>query len=517
MKKRGQTTASRIIIYMLIAIVAILIFYFGYRAVFGVTEAEETAMLETLKLQQKADVSRISTEEDVTRSYAYQLPRDYNEFCFVDLTRKNKIDMDYLKSAYPIIYNSLQSNANDNAFLFGKDVQAYNVGDIRVDCEPYFACFEKTGTRLLYRLKGMGTYAMPDVCEEITARPPYFESTDTDPVNLNVAPGTEIKFEAVPVDPEGSDLEVKWFVGSEEITEERETKSSGELTDFTRTFGELGYYYVKVQATDEQGLSASHLFRVRATLTPGNNPPEFVLVDGILVDYAPLPEIDVSLGERPVPVVLEVTQGKQIQFTLNAQDPDADFLTYSAQDLPSGAGFYVSTKQFLWTPMPTGEYKMLFNVSDARGGNDELDVKIMVTPPPYLACGACEGTQPPVITLSSLTNAHASTQDIYSQRICCKIVGADDSVVNSQTTACDSGIFVRLSGVTNAHAEKPGLSTAGYQDVCLKSTEGQITCEAKEACEEGEACVVKLSADMNAHLETCGQDNYGTSICCKLA
>ncbi len=59
-----------------------------------------------------------------------------------------------------------------------------------------------------------------------------------------------------------------------------------------------------------------------------------------------------------------ITEGEFLQFIVNAIDPDGDPLVYSAENLPEGANFVNNI--FSWTPDYTqsGEYDVLFMVSD---------------------------------------------------------------------------------------------------------------------------------------------------------
>ena len=45
-----------------------------------------------------------------------------------------------------------------------------------------------------------------------------------------------------------------------------------------------------------------------------------------------------------------IEEGKKIQFTVSAQDPDGDNIIYSAENLPLGADFDAQTRTFSWTP-----------------------------------------------------------------------------------------------------------------------------------------------------------------------
>ena len=79
--------------------------------------------------------------------------------------------------------------------------------------------------------------------------------------------------------------------------------------------------------------------------------------------------IEVSLNRPPLLAPINnktVDEGKLLQFTISASDPDGDSLTYSATNLAQGASFDSTTKTFSWTPNFTqaGLYSATFTVSD---------------------------------------------------------------------------------------------------------------------------------------------------------
>jgi len=45
-----------------------------------------------------------------------------------------------------------------------------------------------------------------------------------------------------------------------------------------------------------------------------------------------------------------VDEGELLEFTITATDPDGNDLTYSASNVPAGAGFDPITQTFTWTP-----------------------------------------------------------------------------------------------------------------------------------------------------------------------
>jgi len=63
-----------------------------------------------------------------------------------------------------------------------------------------------------------------------------------------------------------------------------------------------------------------------------------------------------------------VVEGALLSFTISATDTDSDPLTYSASNLPTGAGFNTATKTFSWSPgfSQSGTYSVTFTVSDGN-------------------------------------------------------------------------------------------------------------------------------------------------------
>jgi len=83
-------------------------------------------------------------------------------------------------------------------------------------------------------------------------------------------------------------------------------------------------------------------------------------------------------------------EGRAIQFTVSASDPDGQALTYSASDLPPGATFDPSSRIFSWTPnggwvVPPAtqqETMVVFSVSDGLSTANDT-VRITVFPPQW--------------------------------------------------------------------------------------------------------------------------------------
>ncbi|HBF35860.1 MAG TPA: hypothetical protein DDW50_00890 [Firmicutes bacterium] len=90
------------------------------------------------------------------------------------------------------------------------------------------------------------------------------------------------------------------------------------------------------------------------------------------------------LIEKP-PVMKElasytVNEGKQLNFTVSANDPNGDTLTYSISNMPAGAGLDPVTGKFSWIPddLQVGSYNLQFTASNARQLTDSKMVLVVV-------------------------------------------------------------------------------------------------------------------------------------------
>ncbi len=102
----------------------------------------------------------------------------------------------------------------------------------------------------------------------------------------------------------------------------------------------------------------------------GSYTVHFTVNDGQLSVTAPVIIKVYPSSDRP-PVMsaipsYSVKVGKLVSFTVKATDPDGDSLTYSADNLPSGASFLPGTGKFSWTPTSVGTYTVQFTVYDGQ-------------------------------------------------------------------------------------------------------------------------------------------------------
>jgi len=113
------------------------------------------------------------------------------------------------------------------------------------------------------------------------------------------------------------------------------------------------------------------------------NNVHFEVSDGTATDSE---DITITVNNLNRPPILEaignksVNEGQNLSFTVSGSDPDGDNLTYSASNLPQGAGFDSVTRTFNWTPTynQAGIYPNVhFEVSDGTGTDSE-DITITV-------------------------------------------------------------------------------------------------------------------------------------------
>ena len=106
--------------------------------------------------------------------------------------------------------------------------------------------------------------------------------------------------------------------------------------------------------------------------------------DGSLTTTQTIAITVVAANEAPQFIPLQAQSGREgtaLQFTLSAEDPNNDPLTYSLLSaLPDGATFDPQTAKFAWTPgfEQAGDYTVQFGVADPLGLTDTLTASIHI-------------------------------------------------------------------------------------------------------------------------------------------
>ena len=117
-----KSSIETVFIYAISAIVVILILYFGYRGVTGFQKANDEGIIERTQMRMTSDISELSIHYGSTAKMSYDLTKNFNRICFVDLNLDpiNASKRDYvLNQSFPLIMDSVQSNSTNNVFFVG--------------------------------------------------------------------------------------------------------------------------------------------------------------------------------------------------------------------------------------------------------------------------------------------------------------------------------------------------------------------------------------------------------------
>ncbi len=118
--------------------------------------------------------------------------------------------------------------------------------------------------------------------------------------------------------------------------------------------------------------SSTHSFSWTPTYSQAGSYPNihFQVSDGSLTASEDITITVNNINRAPVLTAIgnkTANENSLLSFSVTASDPDGDALTYSASNLPTGAGFNTSTQLFTWTPTHSqiGTYpNVSFQVSD---------------------------------------------------------------------------------------------------------------------------------------------------------
>jgi hypothetical protein len=161
-----------------------------------------------------------------------------------------------------------------------------------------------------------------------------------DPIgSKSVDEGTLLTFTVTASDPDGDGL--TFSAGN--VPPGASFNPSTRVFSWTPAFGDAGNYNVTFTVTDDGTPTESDSETVTISVGNVNRPP----VLG-------------AIGSK------NVDEGDLLSFTVTASDPDGDGLTFSANNLPSGASFNPSTRVFSCTLGfgAAGNYNVTFTVTD---------------------------------------------------------------------------------------------------------------------------------------------------------
>ncbi len=174
----------------------------------------------------------------------------------------------------------------------------------------------------------------------------------------------------------------------------------------------------------------------------------------ITVNQVNLPPEMASIGNQTV------DEGKPLQFTVSATDPDGDILTYSATGMPEGAIFDSVTQTFSWTPdyNQAGLYTVNFQVSD---GNLTVSRSVFIN--------VNQVNLPPEIALigNQIVDEGKTLQFTVSA------IDPDGDILTYTATGMPEGAI--LNSTSKTFSWTPGYTQAGSFTVRIHVSDGSLT------------------------------------------
>ncbi|MFH1848960.1 MAG: hypothetical protein ABH879_02120 [archaeon] len=168
--KRGDKRAQvqQVLIYAFLAVVASMIFVFGYRSLSQVEAQSGATDLYVFINKFKADIDAVSTDFGTVKVLKYQLPAGVDEVCFSDSDPVNADPLfgtcgsnciTNIDAQQPIVSNIMSGSGDQNTFLLGSiGPEVFVVEKLRLCCQAY--CFKPKGNTISIRIEGQGSYAI---------------------------------------------------------------------------------------------------------------------------------------------------------------------------------------------------------------------------------------------------------------------------------------------------------------------------------------------------------------------
>ncbi|WP_182866130.1 putative Ig domain-containing protein [Rhodopirellula sp. JC639] len=184
-------------------------------------------------------------------------------------------------------------------------------------------------------------------------------------------------YQVVAVDQDGDDLVYEVLMGPAEMTIDAQ---SG-LIAWTPTAGDLGNHSVVVQVTDGRGGISQQSYILEARSSRPNRPPVIVST----------PVLSAVAGGGQVLSNVE-TMDPAYVYDVDAVDPDADELTYSLAQAPTGMWIDPTGGSIFWNPTvhQIGEHPVIVQVDDQSGGITTQPYSVLVVTDP--------ANSPPIFT-----------------------------------------------------------------------------------------------------------------------
>ena len=211
----------------------------------------------------------------------------------------------------------------------------------------------------------------------------------------------------------------------------------------------------------------------------------FIASDGFLTDEESVSITVINVNLPPVLAGIgaqSVAEGAVLAFSLSANDPDGDAMTYSASELPAGAT--LTGADFSWTPSfaQAGTYNVTFGVTDGSLSDSEaLTITVNnINGPPVLASignqSADEGAALTITLSATDVDGDQLTYSAMSLPLGATLTGADFNWTPDYTQAGEVNVTFRVTDGTALDDESititvnnvnraPELASVGNQSV----------------------------------------------------
>ena len=146
---------SEIIRILIIAIIVVLTFYFGYRGISRISETSCKSGLALLEKDLQTAVNAMASQTGSVEEKEYKVPCDIGRMYFFDLKAFASLGLELPFEpflSYPQIKDSIEAKVEHNVFLVkdNKITNAFYIGDIKIG-PPYYDCYiTKYGNLDLY-------------------------------------------------------------------------------------------------------------------------------------------------------------------------------------------------------------------------------------------------------------------------------------------------------------------------------------------------------------------------------
>ena len=148
--KKSQVQ-TQIFIYVMALVIFSLILLYGYNSIKKIREQASSVEYIQFKTDIENTITKLGYEFGSVDIKEFNVPGNYKQVCFVEFSDSLTIPADY-----PIINNSVYTNASDNVFLV-KNIaeESFKVKGLVVDGN--FHCFNISKGRIEVRIESLGS------------------------------------------------------------------------------------------------------------------------------------------------------------------------------------------------------------------------------------------------------------------------------------------------------------------------------------------------------------------------